>query len=240
MRDTDEIVWKDLKIRKMKDDVLDSNCYFIMANSGKVIVIDPNNAKQTEQFLLKKCTACTAIEIEKIILTHEHYDHIAGVRRLKEVSDALIMCSSQCAAASQNPRKNLSQIFGVQLHFLGTGAGMKVEPYVCPPADIVFDDENQFIWEEHMFFMRRTPGHTEGSITVILDHQIVFSGDSLIRDHDVIIRKRGGSLENYIKNTVPFYKSLKEDSLVCPGHGEIFELREKQPIFQGERKNGIL
>lgn len=231
----EEIIWKDLKIQRIKDEVLDSNCYFIMAENGKIIIIDPNRAAEAEQILSENSLAA-----DFIILTHEHYDHIAGVSRFRELSDAPILCSKQCAAASRNPRTNLSQIFGVQLHFLGTDQGEKVKPYVCPPADIVFDDEKQLLWGDHVLFMTRTPGHTEGSITIVLDDHIVFSGDSLIKNHDVIIRKRGGSLENYRKVTIPFYKRLQKDCLVCPGHGELFELRDKQPIFQGERKNGIL
>jgi glyoxylase-like metal-dependent hydrolase (beta-lactamase superfamily II) len=222
MESTETFFYKELEIVRIKDEILDSNCYVIGAASGKAIVIDPNSTAELERTLKEK-----HFEVELIILTHEHYDHIAGVSKIKELTGAPLMCSTFCAKASQDIRLNHSKIFGVQLHFLGKDPSIRVEPYICPKADITFEKFYELRWGDHLFSMTLTPGHTEGSISIVLDKQIVFSGDSLIKNHEVLIRIRGGSLKQYQEITLPFYEALPQDCLVCAGHGEVFRLSEK-------------
>lgn len=213
---------KHLKIKKITDDILDSNCFIIAAESGNAVIVDPNSSKEIEQTIQEE-----VLHIEIILLTHEHYDHIAGVERLKKLTQARIICSKLCADAASDPKKNLSQIFGVQLYFLGKDSHIKIEPYCCPSVDKVFDDYEEICWENHRIRLFRTPGHTSGSTTIVIDEKLVFSGDSLLLENDVIIRKRGGSVEDYKNITIPFYNSLDDQCFIFPGHGNVFRLKER-------------
>lgn len=54
----------------------------------------------------------------------------------------------------------------------------------------------------------------------------LFSGDSLIKGKKVITRLPGGSKKDYQAITLPFLKSLPDDMVVFPGHGEPGTLKE--------------
>ena len=64
-----------------------ANCYLLKCEcSGKGIVIDPGDEVQR---IIKK-TRQMNMQVEKIVLTHGHPDHCAGVKELKENTKALI------------------------------------------------------------------------------------------------------------------------------------------------------
>ena len=68
------------------------------------------------------------------------------------------------------------------------------------------------------------PSH---SIAMIVFDDVIFVGDSLSLDHDVIIRKRYGSKEDYKKIVVPFLLAQPQESMIYPGHGKNFRLSQR-------------
>ena len=101
----------------------------------------------------------------------------------------------------------------------------KVQP-VSYAGDEFFVGERQFDWQGHSIFVRETPGHSPGSICIIIDNQILFTGDSLLKNDPVVFRLPGGNRKDYNAYTLPYLKSLDKDLMVCPGHGEDGILKE--------------
>jgi len=164
--------------------------------------------------------------ITDIIITHEHGDHISGLNALREHYRFETIASFPCSQRIQNIRSNLSRIFGVYLIFI-TGERVRDYPrFVCEAADVTFDDRLLFAWREHSMEMVLTPGHSPGSSAIRMDGKILFSGDSLFADREVVVRFDGGSEEEYMNIAKPYYESLPMDTLVYPGHGECFELKD--------------
>lgn len=204
---------------------IDARMYIILENK-KALVIDPCVSEEALTLLKEN-----DIEEILILLTHEHYDHISGVNWLREnFSSVEVLCSDKCAAALPKPSKNLSIYW--EILFMGKDEetreyvrNMNIQPYSCE-ADRKFEGEYEMSWEEHSLFLKETPGHSEGSICVLLDERDLFSGDSLVNGHPTITRLPGGSKKEYAEITLPYLQSLNPELLVYPGHGN------EQPLGQ--------
>lgn len=204
---------------------IDARMYIILENE-KALVIDPCISEEALTLLKEN-----DIEEFLILLTHEHYDHISGVNWLREnFSHVQVFCSSKCAAALPKPSKNLSIYW--EILFMGKDEetreyvrNMNIQPYSCE-ADRKFEGEYEMSWEGHSLFLKETPGHSEGSICVLLDERALFSGDSLVNGHPTITRLPGGSKKEYAEITLPYLQSLNPELLVYPGHGN------EQPLGQ--------
>lgn len=202
---------------------IDSRMYILLENK-KALIIDPCVSDEALQ-LLKENDVTEIL----VLLTHEHYDHISGVNWLRErFSSVNALCSSACAAALPSPSKNLSNFW--EILFVGKDKetqeyvrNMNIQPYSCT-ADDTFESEHKLSWEGHSLFLKETPGHSKGSICILLDGDILFSGDSLVTGYPTITRLPGGSKKDYAGITLPWFQSLDPSIMVYPGHGE------KQPL----------
>ena len=96
---------------------------------------------------------------------------------------------------------------------------MNVQPYSCT-ADIVFEEEMYMTWKTHSLKLKETPGHSRGSICILMDDDILFSGDTLVSGEKTILRLPGGSKKDFAEITMPFLNSLDGEWMVYPGHGE--------------------
>ena len=55
--------------------------------SGKAVIVDPGCYDENEISVLTSYIAGSGLQIEKILLTHGHFDHIFGVSALAERYD---------------------------------------------------------------------------------------------------------------------------------------------------------
>ena len=76
--------------------------------------------------------------------------------------------------------------------------------------------------------MTSTPGHSEGSSCYNLFGQMVFTGDSLLQNNAAILRFPESNKEDYYHITRPFLQSLPIDTIIMPGHGDPFMLKDAQ------------
>ena len=213
-----------IEIRRYESGLLSSNMYMVV-EYGHAIVIDPFDDVSPAQ----------GLSIDKIILTHEHYDHISGVNVWKKARDAPVLCSRVCAESIQDPRKNLAYYFK---EFCELQTWIKLDSipaynptYSCS-ADEVFDDELFFEWQGHQWHLFELPGHSMGSIGIVIDGTCFFSGDSLMENIEISLRLPGGSKKKWNKIGLPRLKELPIGIRVYPGHFKDFAhraLQEEKP-----------
>lgn len=203
-----------IEIKRYVSGLLSSNMYVII-EGDHAIVIDP----------FEDTTPSEGLIIDYIILTHEHYDHISGVNAWKKARDVPILCSSPCAENIQDPKKNLAYYFE---EFCELQTWIKVETvpdhdktYSCH-ADMVFDDETVLEWEGHHLHLFEMPGHSTGSIGIVLDDVAFFSGDSLLENTEVSLRLPGGSKKRWKEIGLPRLQRIPTGVRVYPGHFEDF------------------
>ncbi len=206
-----------LSIQRYVFDLLDSNMYLITENKN-AILIDPHYCMEVNQGLKRQ-----AIENIDIILTHEHFDHVSGAMYYAQFAHN-IYAGKKCAEVLKNPRNRMNSRFAATFVNASEELRSRVRE-ACKDKVIVnvtcpVSNEYHFIWNNHNVVITYTPGHTPGSVCIMIDKKILFTGDSLIPDNDVITRFPGGNLEQYRTITQAYFHSLDKELLVYPGHGE--------------------
>ena len=171
------------------------------------IIIDPGTEECVDLF---EFIEIKKLHPEYIFLTHEHFDHIWGVNKLKETFNCKIVCSVDCSEKIIAKKKNMS-VFYNQVGF---------ETY---PADIYIEHtDNQIDWQDKKVEFVSTKGHTDSSICILLDNNL-FTGDTIIQNRKTVIKLPGGSKSKLIESlSVLNEKFKRKQILVHPGHGESF------------------
>ena len=203
------------------DPLTDSNCYAI-EEKGHVLIIDPNQKEKVTQIIREQDWI-----IDYVILTHEHCDHMQGLNELRRQYHFQVIAQEKCSKNLANKVKNMSGMMGTYLYFKnGEKQIIPYEPFTCEPAEIIFDKSYEFSWQDHSFELISIPGHTAGSISILMDEINLFSGDYLLpSDEDPTIFP-GGSKEDYEKYAKPWMENLKEGLHIYPGHGKDYILRK--------------
>jgi len=197
-----------------------SNMY-VVKESGHALIIDPH-----ERFDMMD-----DITPDLILLTHEHYDHISGVNAWKERYHIPVLCSSACAMALENNKQNMAHYFVAFSEMQTYGVQDPDVPiddqYTCH-GDLTFDDTVELHWQGHKMRLFSLPGHSKGSIGIMIDESFLFSGDSLLPDRKVELRFPGGSRKLWESISVQRLKALSEDLTVYPGHRDVFVLKDRE------------
>lgn len=197
---------------------------YLLVENGRGVILDPFYSNEHVESIL----AVSPI-IDYIILTHEHYDHISGTNALRELFHCPVLCSGICAERIQNPAYNLSRY---EETYLGLQTGesfpkelLPIEDYIAQ-ADETFFGEKAVRWQDHKLVLTETPGHSPGSICILLNEDKLFSGDSLLMNNAFATRLPGRNKSKYKQITQRYLSALPPEVLVYPGHYESFHLWE--------------
>lgn len=216
-----------MDILRWTDPLAEGNCY-VCAEGDKAVVIDPCHPQGPASLLEER-----GLVPEWILLTHEHCDHMLGLEALrKKYPQATVLCSAACDAGLRSKRLNMSSMMEVYLTFKGK-PGTHYPPFVCRPVEETFQGELHMTWRGHTLRLTPLPGHTPGSICILWDASILFSGDYLIPGEVVITRLPGGDTEVYETVARPWLSRLEPGLRVYPGHHEPYVLTQEVKEFHG-------
>lgn len=198
--------------------VINSSMY-VVSGETSCLIVDPCVSEEAEALLReRKPRECL------VLLTHEHYDHISGVNRLRELLPCRIVCTEACGALIGNPKKNHAAYAGAlvitkteqeQAEF----CRIVDARYACH-ADWTYKRQTELQWENLTLTMTETPGHSPGSQMIEIGKHWYFTGDSLIPGTKVITRFPGGSRKAFEEITRPCLARIPPGSVLFPGHGE--------------------
>jgi hydroxyacylglutathione hydrolase len=175
--------------------------------SREGILIDPGD--EVEDLL--EAVQAHRLTIKYILLTHAHLDHITGVARAKEGTNAPIFLH----------RDDLFLYDGIVQQ--GAMFGIPVERQ--PPVDVFYEGPAPLKFGEFSVWVHHTPGHCPGGVCLAVGkdgakERTLFVGDTLfagsIGRTDGLPRTDLPTLLHSIK-TVLF--SFPDDSVVYSGHG---------------------
>lgn len=181
---------------------LQTNTYIIYNNISKeAIVVDPAaEAEKIIKYLKEHDLVCSAI-----MLTHGHFDHILGVKDLKEATGADIYAHEEEINLLENP--NLNASFQV-------GQAYTVSVDVPLKDGQILDLIGQKIKVLH------TPGHTAGGVCYLFqDENVLLSGDTLFQASIGRSDFPTGNGRVLIDSIRTKLMVLYENIEVYPGHG---------------------
>ncbi|KJS17955.1 MAG: hypothetical protein VR69_02730 [Peptococcaceae bacterium BRH_c4b] len=211
-----EYTFKDLEIYTYTETQINSNMYVVFSGKNGIIIDPIVNDEVTDIIFEYK------VKVLKILLTHEHYDHISGVNYYKKQLPCVVICSAFCAEALPYPRKNLSRYYNLvmQAHIgeasiAGNGCATS---FSCK-ADVIYKNEYEFTFGRHRINAVSIGGHSAGSSIILIDNMAVFSGDNLIPEKNTVVTLPSGSLKQYELSVKPIVLSLNDSCHIFPGHG---------------------
>ncbi|MBN1845169.1 MAG: MBL fold metallo-hydrolase [Sedimentisphaerales bacterium] len=182
----------------------ETNCYVVRPDPAdrRCWIIDPGFSAE----VLLDWLRAGRMEPQKILLTHGHCDHIAGVETLRRAYDGLPVCiGGDDAGMLGDPQRNLSLMTGWPLQLQADE--------LLHPGDVLH-------MESLEFSVLPTPGHTPGGISFYAAaEKRLFCGDCLfagsIGRHDFL----GGSLDTLLESIRQRLLVLPDETIVYPGHG---------------------
>jgi Zn-dependent hydrolases, including glyoxylases len=189
-----------MKVIRFPAGVYQANCYIVyneITNEG--FIIDPGGDSGEILSLIKN----NKISIKFIILTHGHFDHIGGVKELKQELGAHVYIhqgDSTLISDKSSPLKPFAADTDV----------FEADKYVKDEDTFYFGNESIIIYE--------TPGHTPGGIS-IKSGDSVFTGDTLFNGSIGRTDFPGGSFAQLIRSIKEKLLVLPDDTTVYPGHG---------------------
>jgi glyoxylase-like metal-dependent hydrolase (beta-lactamase superfamily II) len=171
------------------------------------------------------------LKITKIILTHAHIDHLAGIDEVRRAfPDAAVYLHEDEAGWMGDPEKNLSAGHG--------------QPFRTQPADVLLKDGQTLDLGTTTWTVHHTPGHSPGSVTL----HCPGIGAAIVGD--VLFHRSIGRADFPTSNYDELKRSIVEklyrfpDDTVClPGHNDRTTIGDERrynpfvpdPNLDGER-----
>lgn len=155
------------------------NCYLI--KEDRLILVDAGSPNQGKNFLKQlKQLSIEPKDISLVLLTHGHWDHIGSVKELKRLTDCKVAINQHEKDWVEQAFKQLPPGIGVWAKILGVVIKMSM-PFVNFPGssvDLALEDkelslESYGIHGKVLY----TPGHSSGSMSLLLDTGDAFVGD---------------------------------------------------------------
>lgn len=152
---------------------------YILKSGTSAILIDAGTGKVGEHL-----HEIGIEKIEWILHTNYHRDQSSGDWTLKEKGAKIAIGSLEADfLQSQEPKAP----FDLPAKYLLNGElpdwGRRMVPFQRPGVDRRFSEGDEFRWNQYVMSVLNTPGHTEGSISYLLqinNKQYCFSGDLII------------------------------------------------------------
>ena len=196
-----------------------SHSYLIWGDYKNVLIdsgLDKNFTK-LQQYLLS--TGIKIRDIDIIINTHEHFDHMGANRYFQEY--ALIAAHRFAAIKIAVKDKYVTMYESGDLN----------EP--APKIHLWLEDKFRFDVGNFILEIIHTPGHTSGSICIYeVNRNLLFTGDTVFAKGTLSYISKSGSIGDYI-NSIGRLATMKVKAIL-PGHGDISKTPDedmKKAIF---------
>lgn len=195
------------------------NCYVVKHGAlQQLIIIDPGG----QQEKIQECVDQSGCTLKAILITHAHHDHVGAVEGLRQQYQVPIL-------VHRGDQRLLRQAHTYALVFAGHA--------LKPISDVSFYDEHSWPmidgWDIKTM---HTPGHSPGSVVYDIGGSI-FTGDTILYNYIGRADTPGADTMQLIASVDKLLEQWPEESMMLPGHGRTWTIREARAWWQTVRAN---
>jgi glyoxylase-like metal-dependent hydrolase (beta-lactamase superfamily II) len=195
------------------------NCFLVRRDEGtNAIIVDPGE----EADKLLGAIDALGVELEAILLTHTHFDHVGAVSPVAKATGAPVYCPELERQVLANimdfvPWPGFGPFESYEAdHLVAGGETLQLAGF---DIDVIF-----------------TPGHSPGHVSYsIADEQALFSGDVLFQQSIGRTDLPGGDTQTLLNSIAHLLDTLPGETRVFPGHMGLTTLereRATNPFLQ--------
>ena len=208
-------------IRCIPGGVFMTNCYIVGdEETNEAILIDPG--EQIEDILRE--VEKSGMKITKILNTHTHIDHVAGVEKAKKELGVKFYLHPE-----EEPVLEALPEAAMRYPQFGDVEVPKVDGHIEEGDEIDIGNLKAKVLH--------TPGHTWGSVCLVIDGHVI-SGDTLFAGSVGRVDLTGGtSMRELVGSIKAKLMSLPDSTNVYPGHGPATTIgieRRSNPFITGD------
>ena len=190
-------------IKTFVEPPIDNNNYLIIDEETKeAALIDCSSIDDRIDEEIEKQGA----NLKYILLTHGHFDHIAGIRPNRFKNNPQIVMHKADLDWLNNANQYLP-MFGMP-------------EITIPKVDIFVEDGDTIQLGSLEIKVLHTPGHTQGGVCYLIDGNL-FSGDTIFREAVGRCDLEGGNFNQIVESIQDKIFTLPAKTVIYPGHGNI-------------------
>lgn len=190
-------------IKTFVEPPIDNNNYLIIDEETKeAALIDCSSIDDRIDEEIEKQGA----SLKYILLTHGHFDHIAGIRPNRFKNNPQIVMHNADLDWLNNANQYLP-MFGMP-------------EITIPKVDIFVEDGDTIQLGSLEIKVLHTPGHTQGGVCYLVDGNL-FSGDTIFREAVGRCDLEGGNFNQIVESIEDKIFTLPPKTVIYPGHGNI-------------------
>ena len=190
-------------IKTFVEPPIDNNNYLIVDEKTKdAALIDCSSIDDRIDEEIEKQGA----NLKYILLTHGHFDHIAGIRPNRFKNNPQIVMHKADLGWLNNANQYLP-MFGMP-------------EITIPKVDVFVEDGDTIQLGSLEIKVLHTPGHTQGGVCYLVDGNL-FSGDTIFREAVGRCDLEGGNFNQIVESIENKIFTLPPETVIYPGHGNI-------------------
>lgn len=175
-----------MNIKRFVGGSLESNCYIISSKAcGHCFIIDPGYEPQKIINFVEK----NELNVQGIILTHHHHDHVGGAEKIRTYFDCPVM-----------------------MHYVDS-------LIYKGRVDVELEDGQELQMEDEILKVVHTPGHTGGCICIMSERsKVVFTGDTIFDTDLGRTDLEDGNPADMVKSCRTIIDKWSNEYTIYPGH----------------------
>ncbi|HOE79658.1 MAG TPA: MBL fold metallo-hydrolase [Smithellaceae bacterium] len=162
--------------------VLDGRCNIFMVSGGTGNMLIDTGSAGMRRKLVSRLKRADLTKPAGIVLTHAHFDHAGGAALLREMFGCPVYVhrsEAELLKRGANPVIRGATTFGAIGAFMASIAPERLLAYPPCPPDVFVEDRLDLFDLGADTYILHTPGHTRGSMSVIVGGEIAVVGDTL-------------------------------------------------------------